>query len=169
RGEVSGQAGAMARHVAKRGSIAPAGADEKAVGAVGANEHLLSGQTERPLLHRHLRAWRKWIVAVRALLERRNDECRACHQRFQHWMRRAPQPPGGRRNPRKPGWLPDRPPPGPPHDPREPGPRPGRGRSANPERECQATRVPPPAADVPARNSDLARENRAPPSAPPPR
>src|SRR5262249_61472429 len=122
RGEVSGQAGAMARHVAKRGSIAPAGADEKAVGAVGANEHLLSGQTERPLLHRHLRAWRKWIVAVRALLERRNDECRACHQRFQHWMRRAPQPHRGSRDPPEPDWVAEEPPPRPPNTPAGAGP-----------------------------------------------
>src|SRR5262245_47612670 len=68
--------GRIARTVTRRGSIAPAGADEKAVGAVGANEHLLSGQTARSVLPRHSRAWRKWIVAVCALLERRDDECR---------------------------------------------------------------------------------------------
>src|SRR5262249_59708255 len=72
-----GATGRIARHVAKRRSIAPTGADEKAVGAVGADEHLLSSQTARSVLPRHSRAWRKWIVAVCALFERRNDECRA--------------------------------------------------------------------------------------------
>src|ERR1700745_2384819 len=77
--------GCTARHVAKRGSVAPAGADEKAVGAVSADEHLLSGQTERCILPRHLRARRKRIVAVGALFERRNDECRPRHHLWQYW------------------------------------------------------------------------------------
>src|SRR6516165_646660 len=161
--------GRIARHVAKRGSIAAAGADEKAVGAVGANEHLLSGQTERSVLLSHLRAWRKWVVAVGAFFERRNDECRACHHRFQHRMRRAPQPERSRRDRRKPDWLADEPTARLFKHQRELGEPQTEGHSSNSERGCQAIRVLPPAAAVLARSSDPAREVRAPPSAPPPR
>src|ERR1700730_4953489 len=66
--------GRGARHAATRGAVAPAGADEKAVGAVGAAERLLSGQTERCLLPRHLRARRKRIVGVGAVFEWRKGE-----------------------------------------------------------------------------------------------
>src|SRR6516162_8157673 len=104
--------GRVARHVAKRGSVAPAGADEKAVGAVGADERLLSAQTKCSVLPDHLRARRKRIAAVGALFERRNDECRARHHLWQHWMRRAPQSERGRRDRRKADWLADEPAPG---------------------------------------------------------
>src|SRR5262249_57801452 len=102
----------MGRNIARRGSIAPVGAAEKAVGAVGADEHLLSVQGGSSVLPRHLSAWRKWVVAVRALFERRSDECRACHHWFQHRMRRAPEPQGSRRDRRKSDWLADEPAPG---------------------------------------------------------
>src|SRR5262249_54011806 len=105
-------AGRIARHIAQRRSIAPAGADEKAVGAIGADEHLLSGQTERPVLPRHLRARRKRVVAVCALFERGTDKSRPCHSRFQRGMRRAPQPQGRSRDRREPDWLADESPPG---------------------------------------------------------
>src|SRR6516162_6983064 len=104
--------GRIARHVAKRGSVAPAGADEKAVGAVGANERLLSGQTERRVLPHHSSARREWVVAVGAFFECRNDECRARHYLCQHWMRRAPQPERSCRDRRKTDWLADEPAPG---------------------------------------------------------
>ena len=112
RGRRQRATGRIARHVAKRGSVAPAGADEKAVGAVGADERLLSGQTERCVLPHHSSARRERIVAVGALFERRNDECRARHHLWQHWMRCAPQPERGRRDRRKADWLADEPAPG---------------------------------------------------------
>src|SRR5262249_62390617 len=92
-----------------RGSLAPRRAGEKAVGRVGGDENFVPGQRECSVLSRHLSAWRKWVVAVRALFERRSDECRACHHWFQHRMRRVPQPEGSRRDRRKSDWLADEP------------------------------------------------------------
>src|SRR5262249_56326478 len=96
-----------------RGATEPAGAEKEAAGPAGAVDVLLAGQPGISVVARHLSAWRKWVVAVRALFERRSDECRACHHWFQHRMRRAPEPQGSRRDRRKSDWLADEPAPRP--------------------------------------------------------
>ena len=135
---------ALARHIIQRRSVAPAGADQKAVGAVGADEHLPSGQTQRSVLPPACVRGRKRIVAMRALLQRRNDQRRAGHHPFQHRMRcaalrerqpRSPQARSARR--RGPAGLPST---------RASSVRPRPRPPPRPERGCRATRVRPPAA-----------------------
>ena len=106
------QPGRIARHIIERRSVAAAGADQKAVGAVGANEGLGSGQRGARRPSRRLRARLERIVAMRALLQRRHDQRRAGHRALQHRMRRVALRQRGRRDRRKPDRLADEPAPG---------------------------------------------------------
>src|SRR6516164_8073589 len=64
----------IARHIIERGSVTSASADEEAVGAIGAHKRLLPGQAQGSGFSDHLRARGKRIIAISALLQRRNDQ-----------------------------------------------------------------------------------------------
>src|SRR6202050_1528294 len=82
-------AGGVARHVAKHGPIAPGGADQETIGAVGAHKYLLAGQMNRAVAPYGPSTRGKRVVVWRALLQRRHDEPLALHHLLQLWMPRA--------------------------------------------------------------------------------
>jgi len=88
----------IAPHITERGSSRSAGAHEEAVGAVGRTQTSSARSSATLRVRRPFAVARgKRIIAISALLQRRNDQSSPRHRPFQHRMRRGALGQGGRR------------------------------------------------------------------------